>query len=206
MSVFLVVLGLLCCMGFSTDAAGGGCSLAAVCGLLTGAASLARGHGLWCAQASPVVARVLCSFGSRALGHRLSSVACGTFPDQRSNPGLLHWQADSYSLSHPGSIGSSRSHLWTQCSGPPATESETPSCPLLPGPSRHPAPPRSDLCSHADPWAQSSGPSWPSRRLSWWPPCLVGFSPPFGQPVLWAKKTSAISAVTWSRLPKEKSL
>lgn len=95
MNVFLAVPGLLCCMGFSTDAAGGGCSLAAVCGLLTGAASLVRGHGLWRTQASPVAARVLSSSGSRALEHGLSSVACGTFPDQRSNPGLLHWQADS---------------------------------------------------------------------------------------------------------------
>ena len=30
-------------------------------------------------------------------------VACGIFPDQGSNPCLLHWQADSLPLSHQGS-------------------------------------------------------------------------------------------------------
>ena len=29
--------------------------------------------------------------------------ACGIFPDQRSNPRLLHWQADSLPLDHQGS-------------------------------------------------------------------------------------------------------
>ena len=33
--------------------------------------------------------------------HGLScSMACGIFPDQGSNPCLLHWQADSLPLSH----------------------------------------------------------------------------------------------------------
>ena len=37
--------------------------------------------------------------------HRLNcSGACGVFPDQGSNPGLLHWQADSLPLSHLGSL------------------------------------------------------------------------------------------------------
>ena len=31
------------------------------------------------------------------------SVACGIFPDQGSNPWVLHWQADSLPLSHQGS-------------------------------------------------------------------------------------------------------
>ena len=36
--------------------------------------------------------------------HGLScSAACGIFPDQRSNPSLLHWQADSLPLSLLGS-------------------------------------------------------------------------------------------------------
>ena len=36
--------------------------------------------------------------------HGLScSEACGVFPDQGSNPRLLHWQADSLPLSHQGS-------------------------------------------------------------------------------------------------------
>ena len=34
--------------------------------------------------------------GSVVVAHRLSfSMACGIFPDQGSNPGLLHWQAAS---------------------------------------------------------------------------------------------------------------
>ena len=32
-------------------------------------------------------------------------MACGIFPDQRSNPCLLHWQADSLPLGHQGSPG-----------------------------------------------------------------------------------------------------
>ena len=41
-----------------------------------------------------------------AVVHRLScSVASGIFPDQRSNPCLLHWQMDSLPLSHQGSLG-----------------------------------------------------------------------------------------------------
>ena len=59
MYVFVAVLGLLRCMGFSVEAA------SAVCGLLIAAASSA--------QASLVVARVLSSSGSRALEHSLSS-------------------------------------------------------------------------------------------------------------------------------------
>ena len=34
-----------------------------------------------------------------------SSAACGIFPDQGSNPHLLHWQVDSLPLSHQGSPG-----------------------------------------------------------------------------------------------------
>ena len=44
------------------------------------------------------------STDSVVVAHRSSgSVACGIFPDQRSNPRLLHWQVDSYPLSHQGS-------------------------------------------------------------------------------------------------------
>ena len=50
------------------------------------------------------------SSGSWALEHRLNSCGswlgcstpCGIFPDQRSNPCLLHWQMDSLLLSHQG--------------------------------------------------------------------------------------------------------
>ena len=65
------------------------------------------------ARASIVVARGLSSCGSRALERRLSScgalpglscnAACGMFPDQGSNPCLLHWQVDSQPLRHQGS-------------------------------------------------------------------------------------------------------
>ena len=48
------------------------------------------------------------SCSSRAPEHRLSSsVAYGIFPDQGSNPCLLHGQADSVPLSHQGSLSSS---------------------------------------------------------------------------------------------------
>ena len=42
--------------------------------------------------------------GSVVVADRLScSIACGIFLDQRSNPCLLYWQADSYPLRHQGS-------------------------------------------------------------------------------------------------------
>ena len=42
--------------------------------------------------------------GSVVVAHRPScSAACGIFPDQGSNPCLLHWQADSQPLHHQGS-------------------------------------------------------------------------------------------------------
>ena len=50
------------------------------------------------------------SCGSWALEHKLirlrfsCSMACGIFLDQGWNPCLLHGQADSWSLSHPGSL------------------------------------------------------------------------------------------------------
>ena len=42
--------------------------------------------------------------GSATVAHGPSrSAACGIFPDQGSNPCLLHWQADSQPLHHQGS-------------------------------------------------------------------------------------------------------
>ena len=47
---------------------------------------------------------MLWNVGSGGVAHWLScSVADGVFPDQRSNPCALHWQADSYPLYHQGS-------------------------------------------------------------------------------------------------------
>ena len=40
--------------------------------------------------------------GSVVVAYRLSSAACGIFPDQGSNPCLLHWQVYSLPLSQQG--------------------------------------------------------------------------------------------------------
>ena len=53
---------------------------------------------------SVVVSLQLQSTGSEVVVHGLSCpAACGTFPQQRRNPRLLHWQTDSLPLSHQGS-------------------------------------------------------------------------------------------------------
>ena len=52
---------------------------------------------------SLVVELRLQSAGSGVVAHGLRCPeACGIFPDQGWNPCLLHWQADSLSLSHQG--------------------------------------------------------------------------------------------------------
>ena len=73
---FLAVLGLCCCRGFSLVVASRSYSLLVVCRLLIVLASLV------------VACRLSCS------------TACGIFPDQGSNPCLLHWQAEALPLSH----------------------------------------------------------------------------------------------------------
>ena len=69
---------------------------------------------------SVLVAPGLQGTGSVVVAHGLgSSVACGIFPEQGSNPHLLHWQADSFPLSHPGGpIGSS----WLTLSSQPQSQ------------------------------------------------------------------------------------
>ena len=71
-----------------------------------------RGHSSSrCAGLSLSRPLLLQSTGSRCAGsvvvaHGPScSAACGIFPDQGSNPCLLHWQADSQPLRHQGSPG-----------------------------------------------------------------------------------------------------
>ena len=94
--LFLTVLDLCCCMGFSLVVASKGCPPAVVLALLTAVASLVAEHGLQGTGAS----------GVRALVgvHRLScSKACGILPVKGSNPCLLHWQVDSLPLSYQGS-------------------------------------------------------------------------------------------------------
>ena len=55
---------------------------------------------------SVVAALRLQSTGSIVTAQGLScSAACGIFPNQGSNSGLLHWQADSFSQIHQGSPG-----------------------------------------------------------------------------------------------------
>ena len=66
-----------------------------VLGLLTGVASCCGAWtlGIW---ASVIAVPDAWSAGSTVVVHRLScTAACGIFPDQGSNPCLLHWQADS---------------------------------------------------------------------------------------------------------------
>ena len=105
MYLFVAVLSLHCCTGFSLVAASMGYSLAEVLRLLIVVASLVAEHGLQSTQASVVVAPGLQSTGSVVVAQSLScSVACGIFLGLGSNPYLLHWQADSLPLSHQGSL------------------------------------------------------------------------------------------------------
>ena len=98
-----LVLGLVCCTGFSLVATSGSYSVAAL-GLLTVVASLISEHGLWGIWALAAAIPGLQSTGSIVVAHRLScSMTCGIFPDQGSIPCLLHLQADSLPLSHQGS-------------------------------------------------------------------------------------------------------
>ena len=81
----LAVLGLHCCMDFSLVAELGPLFIAA--------------WSLLIVVASPVAKQRLRGAGASEV------VACGIFPDQGSNPCLLHWQVDSFPWSHEGSPG-----------------------------------------------------------------------------------------------------
>ena len=88
-----------------------GYSLVAVCRLLIMVTSLVADHGLqgtWLRQLqysdSLVVVPRLSSIGSIVAAHGLNcSAACGILLAQELNLCLLHWQANSYPLSHQGS-------------------------------------------------------------------------------------------------------
>ena len=104
----LAVLGLRCCVVFSLVALQV-YSPVVVHGLLITVAGLAAEHRLQSAWASAAAVRRLSSCGSHALEQQtqqswcmglVCSVACRIFLDQRLNPCLLHWQADSLPLSH----------------------------------------------------------------------------------------------------------
>ena len=95
--IILAMLGLCCCVGFS----------------------LVMVHGLLIVQASLVTDHRLSGHGPQ-LQHTGSLVAAcelrcsvthGIFPDEGSNPCLLHWQADSSPLSSQESPGCVR-HDW----------------------------------------------------------------------------------------------
>ena len=99
---FLIYFG---CIGLWAVSSCGrwGLFFVAVRGLLIAVASLVSEHrlqarglqSLWHAG-SVVVARGIQSAGSVVVAHGIScSMACGIFPDQRSNQCLLHWQVDS---------------------------------------------------------------------------------------------------------------
>ena len=106
----MAVLGLHCGRRASSSCRARGCSLFVVHGLLIAVASHCRAWALG-TRASVVAAPWLSSCDLLALGSANSVVAmhglcyseaCGIFPDQGSNPCLLHWQADSYTLRHQG--------------------------------------------------------------------------------------------------------
>ena len=91
-TVFLFIVG---CSGFSGCA---GFSLAAASGVYSPGAEHGRliavaSRGLWGPWASAVVSPGLWSTDSVVARWLSCSVACGIFPDQGSNPRLLHWQA-----------------------------------------------------------------------------------------------------------------
>ena len=86
----------------------GGCAGSVLlCGFSLAAPS--RGCPLLCSQAAPGVSHFCCraqalECGSVVRMQPLSySPASGVFPNQRSNPCPLHWQAVSYPLHHQGS-------------------------------------------------------------------------------------------------------
>ena len=99
--LFLAGLSFHCCTDFALVAVSRGCSVVAVCMLLKAVASLVTEYRLYTLRlqqfqhvGSVVVVQGLHCFKSS-----------GIFPDQGSNPFLLHWQVDSLPLSHWGSPG-----------------------------------------------------------------------------------------------------
>ena len=104
------MLGVHCCLGFSLVVASGGYFLGAVLGLFVAGVSLVGEHGCmgfsccstWAQQLRLLDSRVLLRVA--ALERKLRDL-WDLFPDQGSNPCLLHWQADSLPLSHQGSPG-----------------------------------------------------------------------------------------------------
>ena len=90
--LFLLCWVFVSVRGLSLVAASGGHSSSRCAGLSLSRPLWLRSTGSRCA-------------GSVVVAHGPScSAACGIFPDQGSNPCPLHWQADSQSLRHLGSL------------------------------------------------------------------------------------------------------
>ena len=98
--MFLVALGLRCCPGFSLVGRAGA-TLVAVQGLPNVVASVMVERGLQGARASAAAAHGLSRCSSWSLEHKLNGM--WNLLNQGSDLCLLHWQADSLSLSHQGS-------------------------------------------------------------------------------------------------------
>ena len=105
------MLSLRCCAQVPSRGCDRGPLLTAVRGPPTAVASPSAERGLqvrgpqqlWC-PGSVVVACRPQRAGQAAVAHGPScSAACGILPDQGSNLGPLHWQADSQPLPHQGS-------------------------------------------------------------------------------------------------------
>ena len=104
--LFLAVLGLCCCMGFSLVAASGDYSPGVLCRLLCCGAQALEHSGFM-----SVAAHGLQSTGPTAVAHRLScSAVCGIFLEPGSNSCFLHWQVGSAPLSPQGSPDISLNH------------------------------------------------------------------------------------------------
>ena len=110
--MFLAVLGLCCCVGFSLSCGKHGlCSSCSERPLIAVAALVAE-HRLYACglhqlrhMGSIVAVPQVWSTGSIVAAHRFShSAACGIFPDRGSNQHLLRWQVDSLPLCHQRSL------------------------------------------------------------------------------------------------------
>ena len=97
----LAAVGLLCCSHVLSWRVGA--ALTAVSVLLGVVASLVGEHGLWAGGLQSSRSRAQSTGSVVGVPGLSCPVACGVFLDQRSNPHLPRWQADSLPLGHQGS-------------------------------------------------------------------------------------------------------
>ena len=119
--LFMAVLGLHCCVGFSLVAARRNYSLVSVSRLLTAVASLVVEHCFSTTRAAVPRLSLHSSCGTWAY-LLCCSPPRGIFLGQGSNLCLLHWQVASYPLNHQGSprsfsyfINFFAFKFWQQC-------------------------------------------------------------------------------------------